>query len=34
VLFPIREGESVVIRFTPARSTTSDYVVGETQEPH
>jgi nitroimidazol reductase NimA-like FMN-containing flavoprotein (pyridoxamine 5'-phosphate oxidase superfamily) len=33
-LFPIREGESVIMCFTPTRSITWDYAVGELHEPH
>ena len=33
-LFPIREGESVIMCFTPTKSVTWDYVVGELHEPH
>jgi nitroimidazol reductase NimA-like FMN-containing flavoprotein (pyridoxamine 5'-phosphate oxidase superfamily) len=33
-LFPIKEGESVIMSFKPAKAATWDYVVGEFQEPH
>ena len=33
-LFPIEEGESVIMRFNPAKAVTWDYVVGELREPH
>jgi len=33
-LFPIRRGESVVIRFTPSRSVGWDYARGDINEPH
>jgi nitroimidazol reductase NimA-like FMN-containing flavoprotein (pyridoxamine 5'-phosphate oxidase superfamily) len=33
-LFPIKQGESVVICFTPTKAVTWDYAVGETREPH
>ncbi len=33
-LFPMREGESVVIRFRPISSVTWDYASGELNEPH
>lgn len=33
-LFPIREGESVVIRFRPTGKATWDYAAGELNEPH
>jgi nitroimidazol reductase NimA-like FMN-containing flavoprotein (pyridoxamine 5'-phosphate oxidase superfamily) len=33
-LFPITEGESVVLCFTPVKSVTWDYAVGELNEPH
>jgi len=33
-LFPIREGESVVLCFNPAKAVTWDYVLGELKELH
>jgi nitroimidazol reductase NimA-like FMN-containing flavoprotein (pyridoxamine 5'-phosphate oxidase superfamily) len=33
-LFPIKVGESVVIRFRPTQSVTWDYAAGELNEPH
>jgi len=33
-LFPIEEGESVIICFKPTKAVTWDYVVGELREPH
>ena len=33
-LFPIEEGESVVMRFTPAKAVMWDYIAGELREPH
>jgi hypothetical protein len=33
-LFPIREGESVILCFKPTKVVTWDYVVGELNEPH
>ena len=33
-LFPIQEGESVILCFKPAKAVTWDYVVGELNEPH
>jgi hypothetical protein len=33
-LFPIREGESVILCFKPTKAVTWDYVVGELHEPH
>jgi nitroimidazol reductase NimA-like FMN-containing flavoprotein (pyridoxamine 5'-phosphate oxidase superfamily) len=33
-LFPIKEGESVILRFKPTKAVTWDYVVGELREPH
>lgn len=33
-LFPIREGESVILCFKPAKAVTWDYVAGELNEPH
>ena len=33
-LFPIKEGESVIVCFDPAKAVTWDYVVGELREPH
>jgi nitroimidazol reductase NimA-like FMN-containing flavoprotein (pyridoxamine 5'-phosphate oxidase superfamily) len=32
--FPIREGESVILRFTPTRVMGWDYAAGEINEPH
>ena len=32
-LFPIQEGESVILCFTPTKAVTWDYVVGELREP-
>jgi nitroimidazol reductase NimA-like FMN-containing flavoprotein (pyridoxamine 5'-phosphate oxidase superfamily) len=32
-LFPIREGESVILCFKPTKAATRDYVVGELHEP-
>jgi nitroimidazol reductase NimA-like FMN-containing flavoprotein (pyridoxamine 5'-phosphate oxidase superfamily) len=33
-LFPIEAGESVILRFNPAKAVTWDYVSGEFNEPH
>jgi hypothetical protein len=33
-LFPIKEGESVILRFKPAKAVTWDYALGELNEPH
>jgi nitroimidazol reductase NimA-like FMN-containing flavoprotein (pyridoxamine 5'-phosphate oxidase superfamily) len=33
-LFPIKEDESVILRFTPTKAVTWDYAVGELREPH
>jgi nitroimidazol reductase NimA-like FMN-containing flavoprotein (pyridoxamine 5'-phosphate oxidase superfamily) len=33
-LFPIKEGETVILRFSPARAVTWDYAAGEINEPH
>ena len=33
-LFPIKQGESVILCFKPTKSVTWDYVVGELHEPH
>ena len=33
-LFPIREGESVIMCFKPTKAVTWDYMVGELNEPH
>jgi nitroimidazol reductase NimA-like FMN-containing flavoprotein (pyridoxamine 5'-phosphate oxidase superfamily) len=33
-MFPITPGESVVIRFEPAKRVTWDYAAGEVREPH
>jgi nitroimidazol reductase NimA-like FMN-containing flavoprotein (pyridoxamine 5'-phosphate oxidase superfamily) len=33
-LFPIREGESVILRLAPERAATWDYAAGELLEPH
>src|SRR5262245_33504765 len=33
-LFPIEEGESVVLRFHPTKAVTWDYARGELNEPH
>jgi hypothetical protein len=33
-IFPIKQGESVVIRFTPTKTVTWDYALGEIREPH
>jgi len=33
-LFPITEGESVILCFNPAKAVTWDYVLGELKEPH
>jgi nitroimidazol reductase NimA-like FMN-containing flavoprotein (pyridoxamine 5'-phosphate oxidase superfamily) len=33
-MFPIEQGESVVIRFRPTKAVTWDYALGEMQEPH
>jgi nitroimidazol reductase NimA-like FMN-containing flavoprotein (pyridoxamine 5'-phosphate oxidase superfamily) len=33
-LFPIKAGESVILRFSPGSAVTWDYVVGEMNEPH
>ena len=32
-LFPIKEGESVVLCFKPTKAVTWDYIVGELREP-
>ena len=33
-LFPMREGESVILCFTPTKAVTWDYNAGELNEPH
>jgi nitroimidazol reductase NimA-like FMN-containing flavoprotein (pyridoxamine 5'-phosphate oxidase superfamily) len=33
-LFPIKEGESVILCFRPSKAVTWDYVLGELREPH
>jgi nitroimidazol reductase NimA-like FMN-containing flavoprotein (pyridoxamine 5'-phosphate oxidase superfamily) len=33
-LFPIKEGESVILGFTPTKAVTWDYILGEFREPH
>jgi nitroimidazol reductase NimA-like FMN-containing flavoprotein (pyridoxamine 5'-phosphate oxidase superfamily) len=33
-LFPIREGESVIMCFKPTKAVTWDYLLGELHEPH
>jgi nitroimidazol reductase NimA-like FMN-containing flavoprotein (pyridoxamine 5'-phosphate oxidase superfamily) len=33
-LFPIKEGESVILCFQPAKAVTWDYAVGQLNEPH
>jgi nitroimidazol reductase NimA-like FMN-containing flavoprotein (pyridoxamine 5'-phosphate oxidase superfamily) len=33
-LFPIKEGESVILSFTPAKTVSWDYILGELNEPH
>jgi nitroimidazol reductase NimA-like FMN-containing flavoprotein (pyridoxamine 5'-phosphate oxidase superfamily) len=33
-LFPIKEGESVILSFTPAKKVSWDYILGELNEPH
>ena len=33
-LFPIREGESVILCFRPTKAVTWDYILGEFREPH
>ena len=33
-LFPIKEGESVIMCFKPTKAVTWDYIVGELREPH
>jgi nitroimidazol reductase NimA-like FMN-containing flavoprotein (pyridoxamine 5'-phosphate oxidase superfamily) len=33
-LFPIKEGESVIMSFTPAKTVSWDYILGELNEPH
>jgi nitroimidazol reductase NimA-like FMN-containing flavoprotein (pyridoxamine 5'-phosphate oxidase superfamily) len=33
-LFPITEGESVILCFTPSKAVTWDYVMGQLREPH
>jgi nitroimidazol reductase NimA-like FMN-containing flavoprotein (pyridoxamine 5'-phosphate oxidase superfamily) len=33
-LFPIKEGESVILCFRPAKTVTWDYSLGELREPH
>jgi len=33
-LFPINEGESVILRFKPTKRISWDYIIGELTEPH
>lgn len=33
-LFPVREGESVILRFKPTKAVTRDYGLGELRKPH
>jgi nitroimidazol reductase NimA-like FMN-containing flavoprotein (pyridoxamine 5'-phosphate oxidase superfamily) len=33
-LFPIREGDSVILCFKPTKAVTWDYILGEFREPH
>jgi nitroimidazol reductase NimA-like FMN-containing flavoprotein (pyridoxamine 5'-phosphate oxidase superfamily) len=33
-LFPIKEGESVILCFKPTKAVTWDYILGEFREPH
>jgi nitroimidazol reductase NimA-like FMN-containing flavoprotein (pyridoxamine 5'-phosphate oxidase superfamily) len=33
-LFPIKEGESVILCFKPAKAVTWDHILGEFREPH
>lgn len=33
-LFPIKEGESVILSFKPTKAVTWDYILGEVKEPH
>jgi hypothetical protein len=33
-LFPIKEGESVILCFRPTKAVSWDYLLGELREPH